>query len=54
VVVQENLGGTNMHKSTGPDRRYPHMLRELAEVMAELLSSLTGLGEQQRYLKPGG
>jgi len=37
-VVQVHLGGINMHKCTGPDGMHRHMLRELAEVTAKLLS----------------
>ena len=37
-VVQEHLGGISVHKSMGPDGMHPHVLRELAEVIAELLS----------------
>lgn len=36
-VVQEHLGGISVHKSMGPDGMHPHVLRELAEVIAELL-----------------
>ena len=37
-MVQECLGGINMHKSMGPGGMHPHVLRELTEVIAELLS----------------
>lgn len=44
-VVQECLSGLNTHKYMGPDGMHPHVLRELVEVIAELLSSLKGLEE---------
>ncbi|XP_048787424.1 uncharacterized protein LOC125686903 [Lagopus muta] len=52
-VVQERLGNTNVHRSMGPDGIHPRVLRELAEMIAEPLSSLRGLGGQGRCLKTG-
>ena len=37
-LVREHLAKINTHKSMGPDRMRPCVLRELAEVVAELLS----------------
>ena len=37
-VVREHLSRINAHKSMGPDGMHPHVQRELAEVIAELLS----------------
>jgi len=37
-VVQEHLGGISVPISMGPDLLHPCVLRELAEVIAELFS----------------
>ena len=37
-TVQECLGNISVHKSMGPDGLHPCVLRELAEVIAELFS----------------
>ena len=37
-MIREYLGNINVHKSMGPDGMHPCVLRELAEVIAELLS----------------
>ena len=40
-MVQECLGNISVHKSMGPDGMHPCVLRELAEVVAELLSIIS-------------
>lgn len=55
-LTRERIGKINAHKFMGPDGVHPHLLRELVEVIAEplSLSSLKGLGEQERCLENGG
>ena len=40
--AREHLAKINVHKSTGSDGMHPHVLRELAEVITELLSIIFG------------
>lgn len=44
-LIREHLAEISVCESVGPDGMYPHVQRELAEVSAEQLSSLKGLGE---------
>jgi len=55
-LVREHLAKINTHKSSGLSGMHPQMLRELAEVTAELLSIIfdRGLGKRERCLKTGG
>ena len=39
-MIREYLGNINVHKSMGPDGMHPCVLRELAEVIAESLSTI--------------
>ena len=54
-LVREQLAEINAHKSMGRDGMYSHVLRELAEIIAEPLSIIfEGLGKWERCLKAGG
>ena len=48
VDAREHLDKINAHKSMDPNGMYPHVLRELAEVIAELLSIIFETSWQMR------
>lgn len=54
-LSREHLAKINSHTSESPKEEQLHVLRELAEAIADnSLLSLKGLGEWERSLKTGG
>lgn len=53
-LVREHLGKTDAHKFIGPNGMHSQVLRELAEVIVDLLSSLKSHGERDRCLRIEG